>query len=246
MVFFIRKISVLTFIIAICSNIAVASKIKLCQQSVFSPSLLSKRSLFYDKPVTFHRKGEPPKYIKIGVGLGVWNNIIQPHFEPARRPLSVFVEYRKDKNPFSYAVEANILSIYSFGQFQLKPIYFCAYSKLNLSGFVKLPKWFDAYALVGGLIAYSRFTENEYSGIANYNYKIERSLKPGIIIGAGLSFVISRFEISPRISFQSGSGDYYAGYFTKQHFNTSTINAIIYVAYKFPILQHKPHCPAYR
>lgn len=245
MPFLARKFFVLLFVV-IFSNIAIAS----IKPSYIQLLALSKPqydfSIYYDRPVKFNRKGEPPKYLKIGAGVGVWYVAIQPHFEPARRPLSIFVEYRKAKNPFSYAVEANILSIYAFGQFQLKPMYFCVYPKVNLSGFVKLPKWFDAYAFAGGQIAYSRFTENKYSGIANYKYKVESSIKPGIIVGAGLSFIISRFEISPRISFQSGSGSYYAGYFTRQNFNTSTVNAIIFIAYKFPILQHKPHCPAYR
>ncbi|HCT29750.1 MAG TPA: hypothetical protein DIW31_03220 [Bacteroidales bacterium] len=246
MLVFVRKIVTSFVFIAIFSNPVEASISRFYDLIVFSTKTQPEVSFYNDRPVKFHRKGEPPKYLKIGVGVGVWYVALQPHFEPYRRPLSIFVEYRKDTKPFSYAVEANILSIYAFGQFQLKPMYFCVYPKVNLSGFVKLPKWFDAYALAGGQVAYSRFTENEYSGIAGYNHKVESSIKPGVIVGAGLSFIISRFEISPRISFQSGSGDYYAGYFTKQHFNTSTINAIVYMAYKFPIFQHKPHCPAYR
>lgn len=245
MPFVARKFVVLLFVV-ISSNIAIAS-IKPIYSQLFTLNKLQYNTTAYnDRPVKFYRKGEPKRFLKFGVGVGVWYNVLQPYFEPYRRPLSLFVEYRKDKAVLSYAVEANVLSIFAFGQFQLKPMYFCVYPKANLSGFVKLPKWFDAYALAGGQIAYSRFTENKYSGIANYKYKVESSIKPGIILGAGLSFMISRFEISPRISFQTGSGDYYAGYFTKQHFNTSTVNAIIFIAYKFPILQHKPHCPAYR
>ncbi len=218
----------------------------LCTNSFAISFYETQANLYNEKPIKVYRKGEPPKFLKIGAGVGVWYTAIQPHFEPYRRPLSVFVEYRKDKRPFAYALEANVLSVYAFGQFLLKPMYFCIYPKVYLSGLVKMPKWFDAYALAGAQLSYTHFTEKEYPGIAGYKYKVEKDFKPGIIAGVGISLLYKNFEIRPRISFQSGSGSYYAGYFTKQNFNTSTVNAIVYITYKFPIFKHKIHCPAYR
>jgi len=246
MLFFAKKSIVYFFFFLFCTN---AFGVSLCKDNSDLGLIVNKRfsgNSYNEHPVKFYKKGEPPKFIKIGAGVGVWYTALQPHFAPYRRPLSVFAEYRKDSKPFAYAVEANVLSVYAFGQFLLKPMYFCIYPKVYLSGFAKTPKWFDAYLLAGGQLSYTRFTENKYTGISGYQHKVESSIKPGIIVGAGFSLLYKNFEISPRISFQSGRGSYYAGYFTKQNFNTSTTNAIIYITYKFPIFRHKIHCPAYR
>jgi len=244
---FLIKTKIFLLFFSFNTNVIVASLHEFNSNLGITHNIESRKSIkSSEPPEKFYKKSEAPKFIKLGEGIGIWYMAIQPHFEPYKRPLSIFAEYRKGVEPIAYAVEANILSNYAFGQFLLKPMYFCFYPKVYLSGFVKTPKWFDAHLLGGVQISYTSFTENEYPGISGYTYKVERDLKPGIIVGAGFSFLYKNFEISPRISFQSGRGSYYAGFFTKKDFNTSTLNAIVYLTYKFPIFRHKIYCPAYR
>lgn len=195
-----------------------------------------------------HKKKKPvPEYISIGAGIGLWSMLVQPNFEKYKNSYNAFIEYRKENALLGYTAEVNFLSSYSFGDFILNPNYFCIYPKIFLSGLIKTPTWFDLNAHAGLNVSYSTFSEKVYPGITDYTYKVEKYTGPGFVAGMDLSFYYRNFELRSGISYLSGRGQYYAGFFTLQDFNTSSLNVMVSINYKFQILgNRKILCPAYR
>lgn len=185
-------------------------------------------------------------YISFGFGVAGWYNSLQPGMANLNFSLNLKLSYGRTESAFELMLGANILSTYVLDDFLLNPNHFSF--ALNYQPFMKINnlKNFRVFAFAGVNYSYTLFTEREYSGVIDYNYKAEEEFGFGFQLGTTLSYQIGSFEIGTSFEYNTGSSDFYAGYFTKQNFDTGSMQLHILLKYNIVFDKNKNLCPTYR
>ncbi|MFO7829688.1 MAG: hypothetical protein R6V23_13780 [Bacteroidales bacterium] len=184
--------------------------------------------------------------ISFSAGAAGWYNSLQQGMENQKFPVAINIGYTRSESPFGLIVGANILSTYVLDDFLLKPNYFSLalayqpFKNINTTNTIRF------YTFAGLNMSYSKFTEQEYSDVINYNYKVEKQFGFGVHLGTSLMYKINQFEIGPSFVYNTGKADFLAGYFTKQTFNTGSLQLNIILKYSIVFDRNKNACPAYR
>ena len=127
-------------------------------------------------------------YLSISAGAGIWRMPLQPGMQNLKMPFSAFIEYGRTAFPVSLIAGASILATFNIDRFMLNPNnLMIALQYAPLTG-TALGKKFNIYASGGFNACYSRFTENLYPGIVNYEYKVEKKIGAGISAGLGAGY----------------------------------------------------------
>lgn len=184
--------------------------------------------------------------ISLSFGAAGWYSSLQSGMANKILPIEINLGYGRSESPFGLMLGANILSTYILDDFLLKPNYFSLAFRYQPLKMVNPFKNIRFYTFVGVNISYTKFTEQEYSGIISYENKVEKQFGYGVHLGASLTYKIKYFEIGPSLVYNTGKSNFYAGYFTKQTFNTGSLQLNIHVKYNIVFDRNKNACPAYR
>ena len=185
-------------------------------------------------------------FLTVDVGAGAWYSSRQSGMSNEKLPMAIYLEYGKTQSPFGVMLGANFYTTYELDNFLLNPNYFSLAATYQPLKKKKAFRKFNIYGLAGVNLSYSRFTEKEYSGIVNYEHKVDKEIGYGIQLGAGVAYRFKNMEIGPVFMYHTGSSDFLAGYFTKQSFNTGSLQLNILFKYYFVFDRNKNVCPAYR
>jgi hypothetical protein len=186
------------------------------------------------------------RFISVSAGAGIWSKSMQPLMNNRHIPYSFFIEYGRTGRPISLIAGTCFRTTFTLDQFLLNPNNFIAglqYAPLRGKA---ISKQFNIYALGGLNICYSRFTEEIYPGIINYEYKTEKETGPGITAGFGAGYRLRSWEIKPMLFYFTGQGDFYAGHFTEQKFLTGSLQFHLSLNYRFIFNINRNTCPVYR
>lgn len=186
-----------------------------------------------------------PKYIKVSAGAGVWSESLQSGMKSRFMPFSLVGEYGRTSLP--YAVFAGTIFRNTYGQdrFLLNPNCFFAgmeYLPLQKS---EISEKLNVYCMAGVNLSYTRFTEEIYPGIVNYEYKVERKTKPGLMAGFGVGYRFGNLEVRPSLFWFNGEAGFLAGHFTEQKFSTGSVQAHLMISYRFVFDRNNKGCPVY-
>ena len=190
-----------------------------------------KRKKGFNKTASFKRSGY--YNMKVSNGVSVWHQSMQRPFKASRMPLTLGFEITRYEKPYSLFVEGNFLSKYSIDKYELKPYHLSLCPKYYLSGLMHMPWYFDIYGLAGLNVWYTQFVENNYTGITSYKHKVEDDFGVSPIVALGFVVKFNKFEISPKIQYYYGVGQYYAGHFDKQDINVGAAELNVSLIYKF-------------
>jgi hypothetical protein len=210
-------------------------------QTVYSNNKTDSQNL---KPNPYDNGGVP--YISISLGAGSWCKSLQSGMENQKFPYAFNIAYGKTERAFGLILGVNIHSTYVLDDFLLNPNYFSLALRYQPLKKIKPFKSIRFYTYIGGNVSYSRFTEQQYSSIVNYENKLEKQFGFGMHLGASITYKIKNFEIGPEFVYNSGKADFLAGYFTKQSFNTGSLQLNIHLRYNIIFDRNKNACPAYR
>lgn len=185
------------------------------------------------------------KYVSLSVGAGAWYSSLQTGMANEKLPISINLEYGQSERPFGLMLGVNMLSTYVYNGFLLNPnhlslsVVFKPFNKQKTS---KL----RYYMFAGANYSYNRFTEQAYSGIITYSNKVEKDFGFGWQAGASVLYKIKNIEIGPSFVYHMGNADFFAGHFSKQTFNTGSMQLNIVLKYNIVVDKNKNACPAYK
>lgn len=185
-------------------------------------------------------------YLTVSAGAGAWFVSGQKGLDNRHIPYSVFLEYGRTSFPVSMVAGVFFHTTFNFNEFLINP-------NNLLIGFQYAPlrgkpvsEKFNIYAIGGLNLCYSRFTEELYPGVINYEYKTERKTGAGIGAGLGAGYRYKSWELKPTIFYFRGHADFLAGHFTEQRFSTSSLQFHLMLSYRLVFNQNSKLCPVYR
>lgn len=198
-----------------------------------------------DPPEKFRDRLNGPRYINVSAGAGVWSESLQSGMQSRFIPFSVIGEYGRTALPYAVFAGTIFRNTYSQEHFLLNPNCFFAgmeYLPLQKS---KISEKLNFYFMGGVNLCYSRFTEEIYPGIVNYEYKVEKKFKPGLMAGIGAGYRIGRLEVRPSLFWFNGEAGFLAGHFSEQKFSTGSVQAHLMLSYRFVFDKNHRGCPVY-
>lgn len=185
------------------------------------------------------------RYITLSAGAGAWSKSWQPGMEGRLIPCSIIAEYGRTSFPLSITAGAIIRNTYTLDRFLLNPNNFIAGIRYAPLTGKKVAEKFNIYCTGGISVCYARFTEEINPGIVDYEYKIEKEYGAGLVAGAGAGYRIRQFEIRPSLFYFTGSADFFAGHFTRQHFDTGSMQLHLMICYRMIFNPNRRTCPVY-
>jgi len=189
-------------------------------------------------------KGVP--YLSVSMGAGSWYSSLQSGMVNQKLPYAFTLGYGRTESNLGIMLGLNILSTYVLDDFLLNPNYISIALRYQPLKKINPFKSIRFYTYLGGNLCYSRFTEQQYSNIVNYKHKLDKQFGIGMHLGASLNYKFKNIEIGPTFVYNTGKADFLAGYFTKQSFNTGSLQLNIHIKYNIVFDKNKNTCPAYR
>lgn len=186
------------------------------------------------------------KYVTFSGGAGIWYKSLHNGLDNHRLPFSVFAEFGRTSLPISFITGTTFRTVFSLERFLIKEdnliagVQYTPFAGKIAGGRINI------YCIAGAGLSYTRFTENIYPGIVNYEYKEEKnfSLVPAAGLGAGYRF--GKWELKPVMLYSGGNADFLAGHFTPQRFNTGSLQLHLLISHRFILSKNNMACPVYR
>lgn len=182
----------------------------------------------------------------VTAGAGVAYSSLQPGMAPGYMPYSLVFEYGRTSYPVSIVVGTFINTTFTRDRFLLNPNNLLAGVQFAPLRGDPVSKKFNLYGVAGINLAYTRFTEELYPEIVNYEYKVEKNVGAGLAAGIGMGYRINSFEIKPMLYYFSGHARFLAGHFTGQRFSTGSIQFHVGLNYRLIFNRNSRACPAFR
>jgi hypothetical protein len=206
--------------------------------------------------ILFSVYGQSSKYgygakntiLSIGVGLSPVYRAEQPLMNKAQMPFLTFLELGKEDCSGSVFAHINFHTQFIQSNYLLKPVFINFSYKYSFSRAYNLSNDnLDLFALAGAGIAYTKVTEKGYPGIVDYDYRIEKTLKPGFNFGLGSGYSFGNLKISAILLYLSSRGEYLVGQFDKQIIYSGSYQGSLALSYSFKFDKNRKNtCPAYR
>lgn len=187
-------------------------------------------------------KGLP--YLSLSAGAGIWSMPLQEGMGKRFIPYSVLLEYGRTSYPLSIIAGIFFHSTYNLDYFLLNPNYLLLGMQYAPLKGKRISKKINAYVTGGLNLSYSRFTEELYPGIINYENKVEKKTGAGLGAGLGMGYHLKSLEIKSMLFYFTGQADFLAGHFTPQKFNTGSLQLHLMLSYRFIFKNNT--CPAYK
>lgn len=184
-------------------------------------------------------------YMAVSLGAAGWYSSMQVGMLNQKLPYSIKIDYGRSESPFGINLGLNMLSTYIYEDFLLNPnhlslsITYRPFKVINKSNF-------RLYTFGGANLSYSRFTEQKYSGVVNYENKVEKNFALGWQAGLNITYKYRNMEIGPSFVYYISKANFLAGYFNKQTYNTGSLQLNVLLKYNIVFDKNKNVCPAYK
>lgn len=198
-----------------------------------------------DTPGKYRDRLNGLRYMNVSAGAGVWSESLQSGMEHRMIPFSAISEYGRTSLPYAFFAGTIFRNTYSQERFLLNPNCFFAgmeYLPLQKN---KISEKLNVYCMGGVNLCYTRFTEEIYPGIINYENKVERKTKPGLMAGLGVGYRLGSIEVRPSLFWFNGEAGFLAGHFGEQKFSTGSVQAHLMISYRFVFDRNNRSCPVY-
>jgi hypothetical protein len=221
--------------------------IKLIFISVFIAGMNS--SVFCNsstKPPGYLDKAMGLRYISVSGGAGLWYSSLQTGMDSHSMPYSALIEFGRERYPLSIIAGASIRATYNIDFFLLNPNNVMIGLQYTPLMGTPVSSKFNIYCMGGLNLSLSRFTENAYPGVVEYENKVERKYGAGIGTGLGFGYKVRFLEIKPVLFYFTGRAGFFAGHFTEQKFNTGSLQFHLMLNYRITFNPNRSACPVYR
>jgi hypothetical protein len=161
-------------------------------------------------------------------------------------PFSALMEFGRVRYPLSIIVGASIRATYNIDYFLLNPNNMLIGLQYTPLMGTPVSQKFNIYCIGGVNVGLSRFTEDVYPGIIEYENKVESEYGAGIGAGLGFGYKVGSWEIKPVLFYFTGRAGFFAGHFTEQKFNTGSLQFHLMLNYRITLNRNRKACPVYR
>lgn len=185
-------------------------------------------------------------YMTVSAGAGVAYSSLQPGMSARYMPYSIMFEYGRTSYPVSIVAGTFVNTTFTRDRFILNSNNLLAGLQFAPLRGEPVSRRFNLYGIAGINLAYTRFTEELYPEIVNYEYKVEKSVGAGLAAGIGMGYRINSFEIKPMLFYFTGQAGFLAGHFTEQQFSTGSMQFHITLNYRMIFNRNGRSCPAFR
>ncbi len=182
----------------------------------------------------------------VTAGAGLAYSSLQPGMAARRMPYSMVFEYGRTSYPASIIVGTIINTTFTRDRFLLNPNNLLAGVQFAPLRGEPVSNKLNLYGVAGINLSYTRFTEELYPEIVNYEYKVEKKIGAGLAAGIGMGYRLNSFEIKPMLYYVTGHAQFLAGHFTEQRFSTGSIQFHVGLNYRMIFNRNSHACPAFR
>ncbi len=195
----------------------------------------------------FSKKKSEGWFIEPFGGIAVWYLSAQAPFQNINYPIIGGLGFGKNEKALSYMLFASFKTQFANKDFNLYPLFVNLDLKYSLLNALSMPnKTYDVFAMAGVSFNYSKFSDTGYSGIVDYEHKLEKDYSPGANLGIGASVSFFNISVSLVFEYSYANSSFYAGNFDKLNIATGFYDCSILLSYKFSSDPMKNVCPAYR